>query len=156
MNGASLVLDASLLVLFVVGSTRCDLIGRHKRLKAFTVEDFELLRRLIAVAQQVIVTPNTLTEASNLIGQIDDPARTQIREIFRHVIGATEEEYVPSLVAASAGHFLRLGLTDAGLLQLMSGSRCLLTTDLDLYLSALQLGAEAVNFNHLRQQLSAQ
>jgi hypothetical protein len=156
VNGTALVLDASLLVLFIVGSTSRDLIGRHKRLRAFTAEDFELLLRLIAVAPRVIVTPNTLTETSNLIGQIEDPARTQIRETFRQVIGATEEEYVPSVAAASASHFLRLGLTDAGLIQLMSGSRSLLTTDLDLYLAAVQAGAEAVNFNHLRQQAGTQ
>lgn len=156
MNGAVLVLDTNLLVLLIVGSTRRDLIGRHKRLKAFTVEDFDLLSRLIAVAPQVIVTPNTLTETSNLIGQIEDPARTQIRETFRQVVGATEEEYVPSRDAVSARHFLRLGLTDAGLLQLMSGARSLLTTDFDLYLSAVQLGAAAVNFNHLRQQFAEQ
>lgn len=156
MNGSSLILDASLLVLFIVGSTRRDLVGRHKRLKAFTMEDFDLLRRLIVLAPQVIVTPNTLTEASNLISQIDEPARTQIRETFRQVIGATEEEYVPSLVAASAGHFLRLGLTDVALMHLISGSRWLLTTDLDLYLAAVQSGAEAVNFNHLREQAGAQ
>jgi hypothetical protein len=93
---------------------------------------------------------NTLTEASNLLAQIDDPVRTDLRETFRRVVGATEEQYVPSPVAASSGYFLRLGLTDAGLLEVISGSRSLLTTDLDLYLSALQVGAEAVNFNHLR------
>ncbi len=156
MNGTSLVLDTSLLVLFIVGSTRRDLIGRHKRLKEFTVEDYDLLRNLIVAAQQVIVTPNTLTETSNLIAQIEEPARTQIREMLRQVIGVTEEEYVPSRVAASAAHFVRLGLTDAGLIQLMSGPRALLTTDLDLYLTASRLGADAVNFNHLREQAGAQ
>lgn len=156
MNGAVLVLDTSLLVLLIVGSTRRDLIGRHKRLRAFTVEDFDLLLRLIADVPEVIVTPNTLTETANLIGQIEDPARTQIRETFRQVVGATAEEYVPSRDAVSAHHFLRLGLTDAGLLRLMSGARWLLTTDLDLYLSALHSGAVAVNFNHLRQQFASQ
>lgn len=156
MSSTALVLDASLLVLFIVGSTRRDLIGRHKRLKAFTMEDYDLLLRLISDAPQVIVTPNTLTETSNLISQIDEPARTQIREVFRRVVEATEEEYVSSRAAVSARSFLRLGLTDAGLLHLMSETRSLLTTDLDLYLSALQLGATAVNFNHLRRQLAEQ
>ena len=152
MNGVPLVLDTSLLVLLIVGSTRRALIERHKRLKAFTVEDFDLLRGLVTLAPQVVVTPNTLTEASNLIGQIDDPARTQIRETFRRVVGAVDEQYVTSRAASSVDHFLRLGLTDSGLIQLMSGSsRALLTTDLDLYLSVRQSGAEAVNFNHLRQ-----
>jgi len=121
-------------------------------LKAFAAEDFDLLQRVVANAPRVIVTPNTLTETSNLIAQIEDPARTQIRETFRRVVGATEEEYVPSSDAASTIHFMRLGLTDAGLLKITSGSRSLLTTDLALYLEALRLGGAAVNFNHLRLQ----
>jgi hypothetical protein len=156
MSSPALVLDASLLVLFLVGSTRRDLIGRHKRLKAYTIEDYDLLLRLISQAPHVIVTPNTLTEASNLIAQVDEPARTRIREVFRGVVEATEEEYVSSRTAVSAPIFLRLGLTDAALLHLMSEPRSLLTTDLNLYLSALQQGSTALNFNHLRQQFAEQ
>lgn len=152
MSGDGLLLDANLLVLLIVGGTRRDLIGRHKRLKAFAQEDFDLLQQIIARAVRVIVTPNTLTEASNLMAQIEDPARSEIRETFRRVVVASEEEYVPSCDAVSSVEFLRLGLTDAGLLQLVSGSRSLLTSDLDLYLEALRSGAAAVNFNHVRLQ----
>ncbi len=154
MNGAALVIDTSLLVLFVVGSTRRELIERHKRLRAFSPDDFELLRRLVAAATQVLVTPNTLTEASNLIGQIDEPARSQIRETFRRVVLASEEEYLSSRSAVAAPEFIRLGLTDATLLEVVHGTRSLLTTDFDLYQAVLRRGAVAVNFNHLREEQS--
>ena len=156
MNGATLVLDASLLVLFVVGTTSRGLIGRHKRLKAFTVEDFDLLCRLIAAARQVVVTPHILTETSNLLRQIDEPARSQILETFRHVVLTGDEEYLASRNAVRVAEFLRLGLTDAASLEVTRDARSLLTTDLDLYLSALARGSSAVNFNHLRHQLDAQ
>ena len=152
MNGAFLILDTSLLVLFVVGSTRRDLVGRHKRLKAFSADDFDLLRRVVAAASRVLVTPNTLTETSNLISQIEEPARGQIRETFRRVVLASDEEYLPSRNAVAVSEFVRLGLTDAGLLEIVQGARSLLTTDFDLYQAVLRRGAVAYNFNHLREQ----
>lgn len=141
-------------MLFVVGSTRKELIGKHKRLKAFTIEDFDLLCRLIQAFDEVIVTPNTLTETSNLIGQIDDPARRNIRETLRLVVGATAEQYFPSRDAVAIPEYLRLGLTDACLLGLTSGGRSLVTTDLDLYLDASRRGVSVVNFNHYRAQFA--
>lgn len=156
MSGTTLVLDTNLLVLFVVGSTNRAFIQRHKRLKAFSVEDFELLCRLIASCPQVIVTPNTLTETSNLLGHIEEPARTQIFEAFRQLVLSTDEEYLESRNAVTVKEFSRLGLTDAGLLEVTRETRSLLTTDLDLYLSALNRGATAVNFNHLRIQFGTE
>lgn len=155
MSGASLILDSSLLVLFVVGTTDRSLIERHKRLKAFSVEDFDLLCEVIALAPEVVVTPNTLTETSNLLRQIDEPARSRIQDTFRRLILVTGEEYVASRSAVAANEFTRLGLTDVALLEVSQETRALLTTDLNLYLAALQRGFSAVNFNHLRLQAAS-
>ena len=151
MNQISLIIDTTLLVLFVVGMTSRDLIAKHKRLRAFSTDDFDLLCRLIERSQEVFVTPNILTESSNWLGYIDEPARTQIFETFHGLILRMPEEYVESRTAAGAKEFLRLGLTDSALLEIASESRSLLTTDLDLYLSASKRGVSAINFNHLRE-----
>jgi predicted nucleic acid-binding protein len=97
------------------------------------------------------VTPNVLTEASNLIAQIAGPARAEIRAALRAVIGLVEERHVPSGHAARREVFLALGLTDAALLTEAeaSGAR-LQTADLDLYLAALRQGRTAENFRHRR------
>jgi hypothetical protein len=145
-----LVLDTSLLSLFVVGSAGRDLIGKHKRLREFTVDDFDLLRMLIAEAGGLVITPNTLTETSNWLGYIDEPARTRIYEMFRLLIAAGNEQYVQSNAAALAAEFTRLGLTDVVVMEVSQAPRSLLTTDLDLYLAALDRGLAAVNFNHIR------
>jgi len=146
-----LVIDANLLLLFVVGFVNRELISRHKRLKAFSTDDFDLLCEVLSSSQNVVVTPNTLTETSNLLGQIDEPAHSQLFNGFRSLIGSSQEEHVSSQVAAEAKEFIRLGLTDAALLELTDSSRSLLTTDLELYLATLNRGASAVNFNHLRE-----
>ncbi|MDR3555733.1 MAG: PIN domain-containing protein [Syntrophobacteraceae bacterium] len=151
MNGMDLIVDTNLLVLFVVGTTDRNLIARHKRLKAFSDDDFDLLCEIIACSRQVFVTPNTVSETSNLLGHIDEPARTRIFETFRVLLLTTPEEYVESGIACNAREFLRLGITDSALLHIADESRTILTTDLDLYLSALSRGLVAHNFNHLRE-----
>ena len=145
-----IVLDSNLLVLFVVGTASRDYIGRHKRLKAFAVADFQLLIQVLSGAPEVLLTPNTLTETSNLVGHIDEPARTEIYKVLGNVIARMSEHYVPSRVAIARPEFLRLGLTDATLLEPQFQDATLLTTDLHLYLAALQAGRSAFNFNHLR------
>jgi hypothetical protein len=42
------LLDANLLVLWVVGRASRDYIGRHKRLRAYDLADFDSLMRMLA------------------------------------------------------------------------------------------------------------
>jgi hypothetical protein len=149
---ASLVLDSHLLLLLVVGSASREYIAKHRRLREYTEDDFVLLSNLVSSAKNVFVTPNTLTEASNLAGYIADPAREEIYEVFAALIQSTEERYQESNTASQLKEFTRLGLTDAALLQVTGTSHTLLTADLDLYVAASARGAPAVNFNHLRAQ----
>lgn len=144
----AVILDANLFVLLVVGLASPAFIARHKRLHAYTEEDFELLRSLLAAAPRVIVTPNIVTETSNLAGQISEPARTRVYAVLRAVLGTAEEIYVRSRQAAEHDAFLRLGITDAAILDTISEDLTLLTSDLDLYLEAARQGRTAVNFNH--------
>lgn len=150
MKRHSLVLDANLLILYIVGCTSRAYISKHKKLAAYSEIDFDLLCSIIMEAQTVIVTPNTLTEASNMIRYIGDPARTEICHFFREMIQIVTEEYRESKDAAGQRAFLRLGLTDSILLCASQGMRTLLTSDLALYLEATSLGVKAINFNHFR------
>lgn len=146
-------MDANLLLLLVVGSTSKEYISKHKRLKAYTVTDFDHLTELVLSVPTVFVTPNTLTETSNLIKYgIRDPARTKIYEVFRYLIQSTDEHYCESRQATTRNEFIRLGLTDSVLLHETANSFTLLTADLDLYLAAVNEGYSALNFNHLRDE----
>ena len=99
-----IILDACLLLLLVVGTASLDYIAKHRRLRAYTATDFILLGQMLSRATKVIVTPNTLTETSNLAGYIAEPARTHIYEVLRALVDAaeTEEQYVVSKVAADS------------------------------------------------------
>ena len=145
-------IDTNLLVLLVVGETDKDLISKHRRTRAYRVEDYDLLVKLINdTDHQVFVAPNTLTEASNLLAQHGEPERSRIFGVLQTLIETTEEKAVESRVAARNSNFRRLGLTDAALMEIVSASNPLITTDLDLYLaaSAKEAGA-AFNFAHYR------
>lgn len=146
----SIVIDTNLLILYIVGCTARAYIAKHKKLAAYSEKDFDLLCACIAEASSVVVTPNTLTEASNLIRHIGNPARTEICYFFRDLLQLVAEEYHNSKDALSQRSFIRLGLTDSILLCASHGSRTLLTSDLDLYLEAASLGVQAINFNHYR------
>ncbi len=146
----AVLLDANLLVLLLVGMTSPGLIGRHKRLRAFSSEDYDLLRRCLTDAERVLVTPNVATEALNLARLIDEPARTRIGTTFRALLPALIEHYVPSAVASAHPAFLRLGLADAGMLAADLPDAALLTVDVGLCVAAWRAGRKAINFNHLR------
>lgn len=97
------------------------------------------------------MTPNTLTEASNLLAQHGEPERAWLLDQLRTLIRRSEEVVVVSRDAAAGAGFLRHGLTDAVLLAAISEETPLLTMDGGLYQEALGSGREtAVNFEHVR------
>ncbi len=146
-----LAIDANLPILLVVGSVARHWIGRHKCLKGFETQDFDLLIEVMEPYASVVATPNALTEASNLIVQgVKEPLRAQLQDKLAQVIKASIEHYVPNCDAVANTEFGRSGLTDTAWLCLLDPTTTLLTTDLGLYLAAVHRGFLAQNFNHLR------
>lgn len=155
--------DANLLVLLVVGATGRDLIPKHRRLRQFAEQDYDLLVNLIATATSaaqrddsveagaVLVTPNTLTEASNLLDQHQDPERRHFFHTLRILIERNREVVVKSVTASAMPVFSRLGLADAVLVETASAETPLVTVDLDLFHAVAKKDHRAaVNFTHLR------
>ena len=148
---SALFIDANLIVLLVVGQAGRGLIARHRRTRKFTVEDYDRLIQAISPVGELRVTPNTLTEASNLLGQHGEPQRSRLLLKLRELIERNPETVIASADAARRDEFPRLGLTDAALLEVVSADAPLLTVDLDLYVAALASGEEAaINFNRWR------
>lgn len=146
----SIVVDTNLLVLLVVGLTDRSLIEKHKRTRSFEVADFELLTEFLSCYDQVVVTPHILTEASNLISQIGEPALSAVRCTFATLLATQKEEFQASHEVASHNLFIRLGLTDCAILNLVKEEMPFITVDLDLYLAAAATNINAENFNHIR------
>ncbi len=144
-------IDANLLLLFVVGSASPDLIAKHRRLNEYSVDDYYILLNELNKVERVLVTPNTLTEASNLLAYHAEPERSLLFDTLRDIIRDCVEVVVKSEVASSRSEFNRLGLTDSALLEVVSEETPLITVDMDLYLAALQEGRNSsLNFAHIR------
>lgn len=150
MTGVAIV-DANLTVLLVVGSASRDYIAKHKRLKDYTVYDFEMLGLVIAEFSDIVLLPHILAEASNLAGQIDNPARAKVQAALKTLITTATELPLPSASGVQRDEFDSLGLTDAVILHLctmsINGIRpTLITTDTDLADSAHSLGYSVIDY----------
>ena len=88
-------------------------------------------------------TPNTLTEASNLLRQHGEPERTRLMHGLAYPIDESEEIVIASSQASANPHFAGLGRADAVLLESVSAQTPLVTADLALYLAALAQDADA-------------
>ncbi len=152
MSALRVVVDSNLLLLLVVGLTDRNLVAKHKRLADYRAEDFDLLQNNLSMVQSVIVTPNTLSETSNLIDHIDNPARSRIYETLRKLLHApnTKEVHIECRTGVGRLELPRLGFTDCTLLEVCASGAQLLTVDLGLYLAAMNQGSQALNFNHFR------
>ena len=152
MSTDGIFIDANLLVLLVVGSTSTAIIAKHRRLQDYSVADYDFLLGLLARVDRVLVTPHTLAETSNLLGQHGEPERSRLFDQLRRLIHESKEVVVSGADASNNRAFKRLGITDAALLEVVTEQTPLLTVDLDLYHEAQQREPNsAVNFNYLRQ-----
>lgn len=146
-----LLVDTNLLVLLVVGLASKELIEKHRRLREYSLDDFDLLAQIVRGHSHLITTPNIWTEVSNLARQTSEPARSKIALVMRQLMAKSNESYVRSIGASKAVEFARLGLADCAILEVEPASVAILTSDLDLYLAAITRGREATNFNHVRE-----
>jgi hypothetical protein len=146
----TLLIDTMLLTLFIVGTASRDYISKHRKLQPYGTIDFDILVDFVSRASDIIVTPNILTETSNWVKMIREPARSHVAETFQLLIGVFKEQYIASGEASLDVEFSRLWLTDSVSLRELANGHVLLTSDFDLYAAALQRGFRAVNFNDLR------
>lgn len=143
------LLDTNLLLLLIVGRTDPSLIGTHKRTRDYDPGDVDVIEHLIAAYDGLVTTPHVLTETSNLLRQIANPARSTIHETLREFILSCVEVPIESAEGCLHEQFISLGLTDAIILTacaMSAGDEVrieLLTADEPVYNHAVSLGIVA-------------
>jgi hypothetical protein len=150
----ALILDSNLSVLLVVGLANKAWIAQHKRLQEFDAADFDILANVVDQSTAIWLSPNVLSETANLVRQIKEPHRSAIMIKLAEVIDIAEEKYVESRSAKNRTEFVRLGLTDAVILEMASPDATILTADVELYLAAQSAGFTSLNFNHWKNERS--
>ena len=143
--------DANLLLLLTVGRAGREFIAKHSRLSGYAPEDYDALTGLLGAGKTVLATPHVLTETSNLLRRHREPERSLFATVFRELVHESREVMVAGAAAADNPAYLRLGLTDAALLEAISPDTPLVTADARLFAAALQSGhGAAILFERVR------
>jgi len=149
----AVLLDTNLLILFVVGLASPEYVARHRRLSAYRGygrRAFDILLDYVSLASALLVTPNVLTEVSNLLAgrERGDDITLAVLHAFRSLVGRADERLISSAAAMTRPESPRLGLADAATLEALGTETVLLTDDWSLYEAALRAGKRAELFSH--------
>lgn len=145
-----LLIDSNLLLLFLVGTIGRNRITTFKRTQKYSLEDFELLERLISTFSRIVTTPQILTEVSNLGGALSGKELVSFRSTLKSQVEVMDERFIEARRITGDGSFARLGITDAAIVLLSNDGPLVLTDDLDLYVAIANRRFDVVNFNHIR------
>lgn len=144
-----LLLDTNVLLLFLAGFEKPDLIGR-KRLNSFIWDDFLQVAQWSDEADGQISLPNILTETSNFIGAGEQEMFPGGAKAVATFIEQSEELYIPSQDVVTAPEYLRLGLTDTAILSLVDREVRIVSIDYHLCNRLAKSGVDVRNPLHLR------
>lgn len=148
------LIDANLLLLYVVGRYDDGIIrrGAFNRLSAYGFEDYSLLRGLMLLFNRYVTTPHVLTEVSNWIGKLPSVQETECLGRFADILTGFTELAVESFEIALHPRFSYLGLTDTAIAKFAS-EYLVLTDDARFVVHLNEMGLDALNINHIRQEV---
>ncbi len=144
------LIDSNVLLLYFVGLYDPQYIPKFKRTMMFAIEDFYTLLGLFRYFSKIVTTPNILTEVSNLANPLADNLKPTFYIQFAHQLTVLEEHYIKSAKLSPTPQLAKLGLTDAGILDLAQGQYLVLTDDFRLHGHLEKQGIDVINFNHVR------
>ena len=145
-----LLVDANLLLLYVVGLIDVRQITTFGRTDTYEPRDFKLLERVIGYFEIVVTTPHVLTETSNFLGQLPGKRAGEGRAMLGQLAPHLQEEHRPASTLTRHDTYRQFGLTDTAIDDVASDTHLVLTDDLPLYHYLAVQGRDAINFNHLR------
>lgn len=146
-----ILLDANILVILAYGAVDRSSLGSRRRVREYMPKDFDLVTDLVGRFRQAVVTPNVVTECSDLFHDADDGReKAWLKAFLQSDEVVRVEEYVPSRKAADLTQYEYLGVADCSLLSLVNDNTALLTTDAKLYYEAARINPRCMNFNHYR------
>ena len=152
-NFKGILIDTNLLLLLLIGIFNRNLIKDFKRTQMFDENDFDNLTRIISRCNnQLYTTPNILTEVTNLTDTINKDFR--FFKFLHLFIDNFIEINSPSKAIMSNSNmaFLKLGLTDASIMDIASEEILIVTVDLDMYHLLSSHAKPVINYNHIKFQ----
>ena len=147
-----IIVDTNILLLLFVGSYDLSLVGRFRRLAAFTATDYELLVSTLSGFPAVVTTPMILTEVNSLSNLLESRHKYGYYTVFSLLAGRLQEEVPATREIIATEFFKRFGYTDTAIALAARQRYLVLTDDFALagFLESQQIDAR--NFHHLRQE----
>lgn len=145
-----LLVDTNLLLVAIVAAVDSRQVGRIGRTRGYTAADAALLDEVVSEHDSILVTPHILTEASNLLGKVEQPLLAMIRSRLAELVPKWTERADSSSDVVSDPFFRRFGMTDAAIVRASGADVTVLTDDLPLYDALARQGHRAINFTHVR------
>ena len=143
-------LDTNLVVLRLVGEIAPELLGQHRRVRSFGIEDITVLEELCRSYDRLIVTPHVLAETSNLVGSGTQQVAPGAAAALSRYASEVEERHVSAQVLIEGRFAERFGFADASLIALAQAGVTILTEDFPLDGWLRHAGLPTVNFSHYR------
>ncbi|WP_330084049.1 hypothetical protein [Methylocystis iwaonis] len=141
--------DTNLMVVFVVGSYKPELLGKHRRTQAFDIAEYRLLLSLLERCEKRLTTPNILTEVDNLSRQLPSNDHSEISKHLNALATQMFEIYNQSLEHLGGELHSKVGLTDSILVH-HSADHLVVTADFPLASRIETMRRNVINFNHIR------
>jgi len=154
-SGKGVLLDSNLLLVFLSGLLGARLFQRFKRVSEYTLEDYDLLVRVLGSFTELVTTPHILTEVSNLANSLPESYKRDWYSNLATLIASQRapvglrERWTSAVDLAKMPEFLAFGITDAALTQL-SSEALVITEDYRLSGSLRSQGVPVLNFGDLR------
>lgn len=115
MSRRRVALDTNVFLLLLVGLANREAIARHKRLAAYDADSYDMLCKLLASYDEIVVTPGCLAETTNLLDS-DKGSQQHCYQMLKELIQSGEglsEKHVPADKVVEQRPFMWLGFTDA-------------------------------------------
>lgn len=148
MSRHRVALDTNVFLLLLVGLANREAIARHRRLSAYNAESFELLCRLLAGFDEIVVTPGCLAETTNLLDS-DKGSRVRCYQVLKELIRSGDElseKHVLATKVVEQKPFMWLGFTDASYVELAEQGVPVITAGFKLYQQVAARSDRSINF----------
>jgi hypothetical protein len=147
------LIDANLLVMLMIGEIDPSHIAKYERTNKYEEVDYEFLSSLLGTNVSLVVTPHVAAEVSNLGNKLTGKYHEDFLRLLDVFIQRCRERWTEARFVVGDPDYLRLGLTDAGLLGMKRNSPLVITDDLDLYLALETRRRPTIKYAHLMEEI---
>lgn len=152
---SGVLVDTNLLLVYFIGlydnASGYRVIDSFRYTKGkYTTGDFDILSSILERFDCWITTPHILTEVSNMLGHLSDPARQFCFELLKRTIPSLNEHNVSGRELSKAETFVEFGVTDTSILKVAAKPYLVLTDDYRLSGYLNKAGMDALNFHHIK------